>query len=144
MAASRHGWNFAHPDREQSSEAPICQCCHRQTQVGATLLTVSAGTVDHTALAFFPPPSSPVMSMEESISLEETNRIRISYGLKPLTDDKGPATDKEKEAEDNYAKQRQREAKERETKYVYIVIFYMRVLNGVSSLGLSRTALRSE
>ncbi|KAI0707364.1 SART-1 protein [Earliella scabrosa] len=58
------------------------------------------------------------MSMEESISLEETNRLRISLGLKPLTDDKAPATDKEKEAEDNYAKQREREAKERETKAI--------------------------
>ena len=58
------------------------------------------------------------MSMEESISLEETNRIRISLGLKPLTDDKAPATDKEKQAEDNYAKQREREAKDREAKYV--------------------------
>ena len=58
------------------------------------------------------------MSMEESISLEETNKIRISLGLKPLTDDKAPATDKEKTAEENYAKQREKETKERETKYV--------------------------
>lgn len=56
------------------------------------------------------------MSMEESISLEETNKIRISLGLKPLTDDKAPATAKEQQAEDNYAKQREREAKEKETK----------------------------
>jgi HIND motif len=56
------------------------------------------------------------MSMEESISLEETNRIRISLGLKPLTDDKAPAGDKDKEAEDNYAKRRQQEARERESK----------------------------
>ena len=59
---------------------------------------------------------TPAMSMEESISLEETNKIRISLGLKPLTDDKAPAGDKEKEAEDNYAKQREREAKQRESK----------------------------
>ncbi len=58
------------------------------------------------------------MSMEESISLEETNKIRISLGLKPLTDDKAPATDKDKQAEDNYAKQREREVKERQTKCV--------------------------
>ncbi|EJF64961.1 SART-1 protein [Dichomitus squalens LYAD-421 SS1] len=58
------------------------------------------------------------MSMEESISLEETNKIRISLGLKPLTDDKAPAGDKEKEAEDNYAKQRERETKERESKAI--------------------------
>jgi U4/U6.U5 tri-snRNP-associated protein 1 len=58
------------------------------------------------------------MSMEESISLEETNKIRISLGLKPLTDDKAPADDKDKQAEDNYAKQRDREAKERQAKCV--------------------------
>jgi U4/U6.U5 tri-snRNP-associated protein 1 len=59
------------------------------------------------------------MSMEESISLEETNKIRISLGLKPLTDDSAPADDKEKQAEDNYAKQRERQVKERETKYLH-------------------------
>lgn len=59
------------------------------------------------------------MSMEESISLEETNKIRISLGLKPLTDDSKPADDKEQQAEDNYAKQREKEAKEREAKYVW-------------------------
>jgi hypothetical protein len=58
--------------------------------------------------------------MEESISLEETNKIRISLGLKPLTDDSAPADDKEKQAETNYAKQREAEAKQRETKYVCI------------------------
>ena len=56
--------------------------------------------------------------MEESISLEETNKIRISLGLKPLTDDKAPADSKEKQAEDNYAKKRQEEEKDREKKYV--------------------------
>ncbi|KZT40009.1 SART-1 protein [Sistotremastrum suecicum HHB10207 ss-3] len=56
--------------------------------------------------------------MEESISLEETNKIRISLGLKPLTDDKAPSGDKDKEAADNYAKQREREAKERDTKRI--------------------------
>lgn len=61
------------------------------------------------------------MSMEESISLEETNKIRISLGLKPLTDDSKPADDKEQQAEDNYAKQREKEAKEREAKYVHIM-----------------------
>ncbi|KAG2756550.1 SART-1-domain-containing protein [Suillus brevipes Sb2] len=59
------------------------------------------------------------MSMEESISLEETNKIRISLGLKPLTDDSAPSDDKEKQAEDNYAKQRERQAKERETKQIF-------------------------
>lgn len=56
------------------------------------------------------------MSMEESISLEETNKIRISLGLKPLTDDSKPADDKDKQAEDNYAARRDREANEREAK----------------------------
>lgn len=60
-----------------------------------------------------------IMSMEESISLEETNKIRIGLGLKPLTDDKEPALDADKAAEDNYAKLREKEAKERETKYAF-------------------------
>ncbi|EPQ54376.1 hypothetical protein GLOTRDRAFT_106644 [Gloeophyllum trabeum ATCC 11539] len=58
------------------------------------------------------------MSMEESISLEETNKIRISLGLKPLTDDKAPADDKEKQAHDNYARAREQEAKEKEKKAI--------------------------
>ncbi|PPQ95222.1 hypothetical protein CVT26_014912 [Gymnopilus dilepis] len=57
------------------------------------------------------------MSMEESISLEETNKIRISLGLKPLTDDKAPI-DKDKQAEDNYNKVREKEQKEREAKKI--------------------------
>ncbi|KAF4613943.1 hypothetical protein D9613_007570 [Agrocybe pediades] len=57
------------------------------------------------------------MSMEESISLEETNKIRISLGLKPLTDDKAPA-DKEQEAENNYKKVREEEAKARDAKRI--------------------------
>ena len=56
------------------------------------------------------------MSMEESISLEETNKIRISLGLKPLTDDKGPADDKDKQAQDNYAKEREKADKEKSAK----------------------------
>lgn len=63
------------------------------------------------------------MSMEESISLEETNKIRISLGLKPLTEDKAPADDKDQQAEDNYKKRREAEAQERETKYVLICSF---------------------
>lgn len=59
--------------------------------------------------------------MEESISLEETNKIRISLGLKPLTDDKAPADDKDKQAENNYAAQREREAKEKEKKCVELI-----------------------
>lgn len=56
------------------------------------------------------------MSMEESISLEETNKIRISLGLKPLTEGPASADDADKQAEDNYVRQRDREAKERESK----------------------------
>jgi U4/U6.U5 tri-snRNP-associated protein 1 len=66
--------------------------------------------------------SSHYISMEESISLEETNKIRISLGLKPLTDDSTPADDKEKQAETNYAKQREAEAKQRDTKYVLVIL----------------------
>lgn len=62
------------------------------------------------------------MSMEESISLEETNKIRISLGLKPLTDDKAPADTGGQEAENNYAKMREREAKDREAKCVRSVL----------------------
>jgi U4/U6.U5 tri-snRNP-associated protein 1 len=58
------------------------------------------------------------MSMEESISLEETNAIRIKLGLKPLVDDGTPADDKGKQAEDNYAKRREQEVKDRESKYI--------------------------
>ncbi|KAJ6619769.1 SART-1 family-domain-containing protein [Mycena sp. CBHHK59/15] len=58
------------------------------------------------------------MSMEESISLEETNKIRISLGLKPLTEDGPPTDDKDKQAEDNYAKQRDLEIKQRESKKI--------------------------
>ncbi|KAG5642574.1 hypothetical protein DXG03_002525 [Asterophora parasitica] len=56
--------------------------------------------------------------MEESISLEETNKIRVSLGLKPLTEDKPAEDDPDKKAEDNYAKQREREQKERESKKI--------------------------
>ncbi|KAF5342501.1 hypothetical protein D9611_001529 [Ephemerocybe angulata] len=55
--------------------------------------------------------------MESSISLEETNKIRISLGLKPLTDDKAPES-KEAQAEDNYAKKRDEENKAKEAKKV--------------------------
>ncbi|KAH7341266.1 SART-1 family-domain-containing protein [Rhizoctonia solani] len=53
------------------------------------------------------------MSMEESISLEETNKIRISLGLKPLTDDKAPSNDKDQEAEQNYAKRKKADEDDR-------------------------------
>lgn len=63
--------------------------------------------------------------MEESISLEETNKIRISLGLKPLTDDKAPADDKDKQAESNYAAQRDKETKDREAKYVLLAPVFL-------------------
>lgn len=47
--------------------------------------------------------------MESSISLEETNKIRISLGLKPLVDDGAPVDAKEKEANDNFAANKERE-----------------------------------
>ncbi|KAF9223389.1 SART-1-domain-containing protein [Gyrodon lividus] len=59
------------------------------------------------------------MAMEESISLEETNKIRISLGLKPLTEDPAPADDLDKQAEDNYTRQRERETKARDAKKIY-------------------------
>jgi HIND motif protein len=63
--------------------------------------------------------------MEESISLEETNKIRISLGLKPLTEDSAPADDKEKQAEANYAKRREAEVKELDTKYVLVILYFI-------------------
>ena len=57
--------------------------------------------------------------MEESISLEETNKIRISLGLKPLSATKDDSADsQEKQAEDNFAKKKEQEAKDRESKSV--------------------------
>jgi len=69
----------------------------------------------HASLPF---PLVLIMPQEESISLEETNKLRISLGLKPLTDDKAPVDSAEKRAEDNYAKQREKEAQDKEKKYV--------------------------
>jgi U4/U6.U5 tri-snRNP-associated protein 1 len=56
------------------------------------------------------------MPDDVELSIEETNKIRISLGLKPLTDDKAPVADKEKEAEDNYAKAREKDLKARNEK----------------------------
>lgn len=75
------------------------------------------GTLHHVISILSPLLSPLIMSMEESISLEETNKIRISLGLKPLTEDKAPEDDKEQQAERNYAKLREEEAKGREAKY---------------------------
>jgi hypothetical protein len=56
--------------------------------------------------------------MEESISLEETNKIRISLGLKPLTDDGAPTNSKDQEAQDNYANKRKAEDDEKKKRRV--------------------------
>ncbi|EJD49079.1 SART-1 protein [Auricularia subglabra TFB-10046 SS5] len=59
------------------------------------------------------------MSMEESISLEETNKIRISLGLKPITDDNAPADSADALAEQNYTRQRERERREQESRRIF-------------------------
>ncbi|GAA6027292.1 hypothetical protein JCM8097_002565 [Rhodosporidiobolus ruineniae] len=58
---------------------------------------------------------------KESISLEETNKIRVSLGLKPIADpaasssgDAKPALEGDALAEDNYAKRREKERQEKE------------------------------
>lgn len=87
------------------------------TQANASLRNIS-----------LPLPSPANMSLEESISLEETNKIRISLGLKPLTEDAPTSNDKDKQAEDNYAKRRQRDEQERESKYIsflFVVILFL-------------------
>jgi hypothetical protein len=82
--------------------------------------------------------------MEESISLEETIKIRISLGLKPLTDDSAPADDKEKQAETNYAKQREAEVKGRDAKYALVTLQFIVELILLCSSDESRIALPSE
>jgi hypothetical protein len=71
--------------------------------------------------------------MEESITLEETNKIRISLGLKPLVDDAGPANDSEKLAEANYAKHRDVEGKQRESKCAATLYFAHYNANSIAS-----------
>ncbi|CAO1629903.1 unnamed protein product [Sympodiomycopsis kandeliae] len=65
---------------------------------------------------------------KDSLSLEETNKLRISLGLKPLTDDSAPASketkgdadaeerpnDKDAVAQENYRKRREEEARAKE------------------------------
>lgn len=84
--------------------------------------------------------------MEESISLEETNKIRISLGLKPLTDDKAPTLDSEKVAENNYATLREKEAKDREAKYVTLTrpLDFSNVCNSPLYIGRYRIKSRSK
>lgn len=57
--------------------------------------------------------SAAAPAWKESISLDETNKIRISLGLKPLSDS-GPSKTSEAMAEDNYAKRQADDAKERD------------------------------
>ena len=81
--------------------------------------------------------------MAESISLEETNKIRISLGLKPLTDDAAPADTKEQTAEDNFTRRREQEVHQRERKYIHLAhclssflftcgIIYRRIEDGIA------------
>ncbi|KAL7409272.1 SART-1 protein [Mrakia frigida] len=60
--------------------------------------------------------------MESSISLEETNRVRVSLGLRPLgeaaptVEGEEPEVDKDKEAEDNWERRKEEDRKAAETK----------------------------
>ena len=61
--------------------------------------------------------------------MEETNKIRIKMGLKPLDDGGTPAADdKDAQAEGNYAKWREDEARGRERKYVWSSYAHMTLL----------------
>lgn len=80
----------------------------------------------------------PTMS-KESISLEETNQIRIKLGLKPLTDDDAPVDSKEQQAEDNYAKEREKDSQAKETKYPSFSTLAQPVLTCTVFAGKSKT-----
>lgn len=77
------------------------------------------------------------MAAVEDLSLEETNKIRISLGLKPLTDDKAPSADKEKEAEQNYVRVREQAAKER-TDRCFLVLLCSSYLDRRTDVNLYR------
>lgn len=55
--------------------------------------------------------------MDSSISVEETNKLRISLGLKPLGEDKG-AEDETTKAEDNYSKIKEEQKKSAEAQKI--------------------------
>ena len=118
MAASRHEFR-GHAARLARTPAHRRFC--------ATALTHRAHhhsrTGHHSAsLSHLTGTIAAAMSMEESISLEETNKIRISLGLKPLSATKDDSADsQEKQAEDNFAKKKEQEAKDRESKSVQVV-----------------------
>lgn len=50
---------------------------------------------------------------KESLSLEETNKIRISLGLKPISDSPSATKTNDQQAEDNFNSRKQNEDKER-------------------------------
>ncbi|TIC02590.1 hypothetical protein E3Q16_03436 [Wallemia mellicola] len=58
--------------------------------------------------------AEPKPEVAESLSLEETNAMRIKIGLKPIQADGPPAEDKEKSAESNYATLKADEQKQRD------------------------------
>ena len=82
------------------------------------------------------------MAAVEELSLEETNKIRISLGLKPLTDDKAAPADKEKEAEQNYARVREQAAKERADRSLYVTPTLMRQLTRTTIVLAGRFVIR--
>lgn len=59
----------------------------------------------------------------QEISLEDTNKIRLSLSFKPLIDNAGSANDSGEIAEANYVRQRTAENKDRESKCVPISDF---------------------
>lgn len=60
--------------------------------------------------------------MESAISLEETNKVRVSLGLRPLgeaaptAEGEEPVIDKDKEAEQNWERRMEEDRKKAETK----------------------------
>lgn len=57
--------------------------------------------------------SADTPTWKETISLDETNKIRLSLGLKPLSDS-GPSKTSDALAEENFQKRKDQEAKEKE------------------------------
>lgn len=77
-------------------------------------------------------------TMESSISLEETNKIRIKLGLKPLVDDGAPTDAKEQAANENYAANKEREEKAKRARSVKPLATYF-----VAQLIYCTTAVKS-
>ena len=57
-------------------------------------------------------------TFKESLSLAETNAVRISLGLKPLSEDSPPADDADTRAEGNMRLRKEAEAKEKSEREV--------------------------